>query len=108
MAFTPGGQFAYITSLANQTNLLGIYSGTIDATGNLTNIPGSPFAIGSAPTLGVVEPSLGNYLIEAIGTPEQVTSFAIDPTTGVLTQVPSSSQMLTGNTPVKMVVVGAP
>lgn len=65
ITFTPDDSFAYVTAGRNQNSQgQGIYAGAVDSsTGNLPNVPGSPFATSSPPTFGVVEPTQGKFLI---------------------------------------------
>ena len=91
MTFNPVGTFAYVSSGKGESggSPAGIYGGTIDATGNLTLISGSPFASSAGVNYGAVEPSQGKFVIEDVnGTPNaQLLVYAIDPSTGALTQV---------------------
>jgi 6-phosphogluconolactonase (cycloisomerase 2 family) len=72
------------------------------ATGNLTNVPGSPF---TSSLFGQVEPSQGKFLLVLGPKPNTVGSYAIDPTTGALSQGSATTAPLPEPAPVKMVIV---
>jgi 6-phosphogluconolactonase len=100
----PSGQFAYTTSAG--TGGTGVYGFSISATtGELTALAGSPYATGPAgsgtaaePQFITIDPSgqFGYTADEGTGT---ITGFAINQTTGVLTQVPGSPYSVAGGTP---------
>ena len=95
IAFTPADTFGYVSSGPGESSSQkGIYGATVDATtGNLTNISGSPFGAGSGADFGAVEPSQGKFLLQhatvatSSGNTAQVLVYAIDPSSGALTQV---------------------
>jgi hypothetical protein len=90
IAFNPAANLAYVSSGVGESNTQnGIYGATIDATGNLIEIAGSPFASGTGVQYGAVELSQGKFLIEDVtGSPNaQLLIYSIDTTTGALTQV---------------------
>lgn len=89
--FNPADTFSYVTSGGGENNgPNGIYAAAVDpATGNLTNISGSPFATGTKASFGAVEPSQGKFLLEesgggTIGNNGQVLVYAINSGTGAL------------------------
>jgi 6-phosphogluconolactonase (cycloisomerase 2 family) len=112
ISFTPADSFAYLTSYSGANSASGIYGGVVDpATGNLTNVRGSPFHSPSGqPRLGLVEPSQGKFLIVIVVNPlpYTVTSWAIDGATGALSQVSGVLSPLGARTHVKMVIIAPP
>jgi 6-phosphogluconolactonase len=102
-------KFLYVSNLNDSAG--GISAFTIDkSTGALSPIPGSPFATGAAgsfpgPSAMVVN---NNFLYVALaGTANpnnKIVAFAIDPTTGVLTTLPSSP-FATGSDPLYIAFV---
>ena len=111
ISFTPANTFSYITnSSGNPNSAVAIYAGAVDpSTGNLANVPGSPFATSSHPTFGVVEPSQGKFLIVIGGAPAlQLLAYTIDPSTGALSQVSGVGTPFTSTFPFKMVIVAPP
>ena len=108
ITFTPDDTFAYVTAGRKQNSQAqGIYAGAVDSsTGNLPNVPGSPFASSAPPTFGVVEPTQGKFLIGIGGISElQLVAYTIDPSTGALSQVSGVGAPLTSTNPFKMVIV---
>src|SRR5579859_875511 len=79
---------------------------TVDATGNLTELPNSPFATGGDGTGGgayavnrivvVSTAAGGNFLFASNGGSQNIAAFAIDPTLGGLTAVPTSPYATSG------------
>jgi 6-phosphogluconolactonase (cycloisomerase 2 family) len=97
ITFTLADTFAYVTSLPYQTPN-GTVAGAVDAiTGNLTNLPGSPF---STAWSAQVEPSQGKYLVGLIN--NGAGSYLIDPASGIPAQTPASTAAFTGtnNSPI--------
>ena len=96
LAIDPSGSFLY--SVVGETSSgRPIYGFAIDAnTGALTAMQGSPFAIPTTPlteytyTYGVTVEQLGRY-VYAVELNSGVASYAVNPTTGELTLVASSS-----------------
>jgi 6-phosphogluconolactonase len=88
---TPNGHFLYMGPLTGGVGAFSINQ----STGALTAVAGSPFAAGSAAFAALADPS-SNFLYEANDAAGQppVLIFAIDPTTGALTQ--SGSQGIAG------------
>lgn len=111
ISFTPTGSFAYVVDLgANDVTFpSGFYGGVVDpASGNLTNIPGSPFVTEGFPVFAVVEPSQGLFMIYTVkqgSGPDTITSWAMNPNTGALTQVTGVPTPVLLAAPLKMVVV---
>jgi 6-phosphogluconolactonase len=103
------GKFLYVSNLNDTAG--GISAYTIDQnTGALSPIPGSPFSTGAAgsfpgPSAMVVN---NTFLYAALaGTAnanDKIVAFAIDPTTGVLTTLPSSP-FVTGRDPLYLAFV---
>jgi 6-phosphogluconolactonase (cycloisomerase 2 family) len=100
----PAGPYAYVSS-AGAPGGTGVYGFSIDSTtGALTALTGSPYATGPAgstssePQFITVDPSgkFGYTADQGTGT---ITGFAINQTTGVLTQVPGSPYSLPGGKP---------
>jgi 6-phosphogluconolactonase (cycloisomerase 2 family) len=90
IAFDPTGKLAYVSSGVGESDTRnGIYGGSIDTTGNLTLISGSPFASGGGVLFGAVEPSQGKFLIEATSgsSTAQLLVYSIDSSTSALSQV---------------------
>lgn len=91
VAIDPSGQFAYVANV-NSNNVAAF---TIDpASGALAPVPGSPFAAGTAP-LGVVVHPAGQFVYVANcgsfacqgANAGSISAYAIDPTSGALTQI---------------------
>ena len=87
IAGDPAGKFLYVAN-AND-NVVAAF--TINSSGQLANITGSPFGTGSFPVQLAVDPS-GKFLYvsnfeDATGS---ISAYTIDPSTGALTQVPGS------------------
>jgi probable HAF family extracellular repeat protein len=81
-ALAQNSQFAYVTA---DTNLLGF---KIDAvTGDLTPVPGSPFATGQVGNSQVVIDQIGGF-VYVVGFGGHVAGFKIEPFTGRLTPIP--------------------
>ena len=81
-ALAQNSQFAYVTT---DTNLLGF---KIDAvTGDLTPVPGSPFATGQVGNNQVVIDQVGGF-VYVVGFGGHVAGFKIEPFTGRLTPIP--------------------
>jgi 6-phosphogluconolactonase len=82
---------------------------TIDAVGNLTAVPGSPFPVtqtfpdNTEPSQIVVD-STGSFVFVALTATNQVAAFSIAPSTGVLTSVPGSP-FATGNSPLAIATI---
>jgi 6-phosphogluconolactonase (cycloisomerase 2 family) len=104
-----GGKFLYVSNLNDSAG--GISAWTINNdTGALSPIPGSPFPTGPAgsfpgPSAMVVN---NNFLYVAltgtVNANNKIVAFTIDPTTGVLTTLPSSP-FVTGSNPLYIAFV---
>jgi Lactonase, 7-bladed beta-propeller len=95
IAFTPADTFAFVPLPTSPSG--SIVVGAVDpVTGNLMNLPGSPFSTASTVEPVQVEPSQGTFLIGLGGTGAQ--SYAIDPTTGIPAQTPASTSPFTSTT----------
>ena len=111
ISFTPTDSFAYVVDFGANgiTFPSGFYGGVVDpASGNLTNVPGSPFVTEGSPVFGVAEPSLGLFMIYTVrqgSGPDTITSWAINPNTSALTQVTGVATPVLLAAPLKMVVV---
>jgi 6-phosphogluconolactonase (cycloisomerase 2 family) len=82
-AVTVTGRFVYALHNANPGS---IFAYTMDATGELTPIAGSPFAVGADPNSLTADPA-GRFLYVVNGTGRTVSAFTIDGMTGALTAV---------------------
>ena len=96
MAIDPTGKFLYVGYqfvVVNVGDDGGLAGYSIDAaSGALTAVPGSPFAIGGVPNSVAIDPS-GKFLIVSVfplGGGSHLAVFSIDPGTGALTSVPGS------------------
>ena len=96
MAIDPTGKFLYVGYqfvVVNVGDDGGLAGYSIDAaSGALTAVPGSPFAIGGVPNSVAIDPS-GEFLIVSVfplGGGSHLAVFSIDPGTGALTSVPGS------------------
>ena len=87
---TASGGFVYTANSA----LNSISSFSYDNTGNLTELPGSPFAVGSQPK-GIAIDAAGKFLYATNYADSSVSTMSIDPQSGVLT--PVGTPVLTGN-----------
>ena len=111
ISFTPTDSFAYVLDLGANDIMFpsGFYGGAVDpASGNLTNVPGSPFVTEGSPVFAVVEPSQGLFMICTVkqgSGPDTITSWAINPNTGALTQLTGAATPVPLAAPLKMVVV---
>ena len=86
-ALAQNSQFAYVASL-NNDNLLGY---RIDAvTGDLTPVPGSPFATGQLGNNQVAIDQIGNF-VYVVGGEGNVVGYKIQPSTGRLTPISGGS-----------------
>jgi 6-phosphogluconolactonase len=90
IAVDPSGQFLYA---ADDDPPGGIFAFTIDSTGALTAVPGSPFTIpgqtaANSLPLGIVD--TGTYVYAALSQTNQIAAFSIVSGTGALTPVPNS------------------
>ena len=103
ISFTPTDSFAYLIAGSSDQSFPSIFAGMVDpTTGNLTNVAGSPFANNS---FAQVEPSQGKFLIGLGPIASTVGSYAIDPTTGALSQGFGATAPLPEPAPVKMVII---
>lgn len=112
MTFHPADTFAYVTSGPNEGSPPdGIYAATVDpATGNLTEVSGSPFASGSNASFGSVEPSQGKFLMEvqgggSLGANGVVQVYAISSSTGAPSQLSGAQAKLPDVSVFKMLTV---
>jgi 6-phosphogluconolactonase len=94
----PSGKYLYV---ANEgTNNLAAY--TVDSSGGLTILSNNPsFTTGTQPSLLAADPN-GKYLLVVTGTQSgSIQTFSLDPGTGILTSVVTSS---TGDVPTSIIV----
>jgi 6-phosphogluconolactonase len=89
---TPSGKFLFATD-DDPPN--GVFAFTIDATGALTSVVGSPFPIPgqtvlNSQPLGLATDATGQFLYVAVNKTDQIAAYSIDQTTGALTNVPGS------------------
>jgi 6-phosphogluconolactonase (cycloisomerase 2 family) len=94
----PSGNFAYVVNQASNS----ISAFTVDSSGALSPIPGSPFAIpdGSGPAAASVDP-LGKWLYIVNQSTNNVSFFAIDSASGALT---SQGSIATGANPISILL----
>jgi 6-phosphogluconolactonase len=103
----PSGKFLY----ASNDNEFGSVSAyTISATGALTPVPGSPFAIPvpsfnptSTAPYGIVD--TGSFVYVTLSATNKIAAFSVDRTTGALTTVPGSP-FAAGNSPAAFALSG--
>jgi 6-phosphogluconolactonase (cycloisomerase 2 family) len=103
LTFHGSKNFIYATNQNSNGNAAGSASTvagfTIDATGVLTPIPGTPFPTGgTGANFATVDPT-GKFLYVVNRDNDNVAGFAIDQTSGALTAVPGSP-FLTGDQPI--------
>jgi 6-phosphogluconolactonase len=85
MSADPAGKFLYVT---NQ-NSNAVTAFTINSSGQLATVTGSPFPTSTTPVAAVVDPS-GKFLYVSNTQDASISAYTIDPSTGVLTTVPGS------------------
>lgn len=100
----PSGTFLY-TAADSALGTGGMFAYTIDSTGALTAVPGSPFPIPGQTGLnslliGIVD--TGSYVYAALLQTNQIAAFSVTSGTGVLAPVPGSP-FSTGTTPLALV-----
>jgi 6-phosphogluconolactonase len=83
VAIDPNGSFAY---MGFDLEVAGY---TINPSGTLTPVPGSPFAGGYESNAVAIDP-LGKFTYVAGGDPEMVFGYSINPSNGALTRVQGS------------------
>lgn len=114
ITFDPADQYAYLSGTSGFLITASIDGFRSDSSGSLSYLPGSPFATQLSPDRGVVEPSQGKFLIEIIDEnifnsgSTTLTSFAIDPQTGALSQVPATAITATNSSPADLLIVAMP
>jgi hypothetical protein len=107
MSFDPGGQFVYmVINIYHPFD--GVYGAAVDPTpGSLTFVSG-PAATDPDPTGAVAEPSQGRFLFvnggSSAGSPV-IVPHAIDPSTGVISNIPGQAARLPLAHSVRMVIV---
>lgn len=102
LTIVPSGKFLY--SAYNDSSSLSAGAAaafSIDATGNLTPVPGSPFIAGNLPVATAVDPA-GNYLYVANENSGSVSVFGINPNTGALTETAGSPVVTSNSEPVAL------
>jgi 6-phosphogluconolactonase (cycloisomerase 2 family) len=91
LAVDPSGKFLYASDDDSPGRILAF---TIDPSGALTPVPGSPFAIPSPSTVPNGEPygivDTGSFVYAALSAADKIAAFSIDSETGALTPVPGS------------------
>jgi len=110
VAFNPADTFAFVSSETDEDPNVanGIYAATVNSTtGDLTAVSGSPFASSAGAGFGSVEPTQGKFLLERIGgtASGQIVVFAIDPSTGALSEISGVAGTLPSKYALKMVTV---
>jgi len=106
LTIDPSGQFLY-TSIDDPPG--GIFAFTINSTGALTAVPGSPFTIpgqtvANSRPYGIVD--TGTYVYATLSGTNQVGAFSIVSATGALVPVPGSP-FSAGATPLTLVLAGS-
>src|SRR6202163_796180 len=71
-------------------------------TGALSEIPGSPFSVGSNPCCIAVDPT-GRFIYVVNSSSNDITGFSVNASTGILTPLPGSP-FVTGNNPVSLAI----
>lgn len=92
LAVDPNGRFLYVANVADTVAVL-----AIGEFGGLIPVPGSPFAGGDKPAAIAVHPS-GAFVYVANEISSDVSTFAVDATTGALTPA-RGSPVASGNVP---------
>jgi 6-phosphogluconolactonase (cycloisomerase 2 family) len=94
----PSGKFTYVVNQASNS----ISAFTLDSSGALSQIPGSPFVIpdGSGPAAASIDP-LGKWFYVVNHSTNNVSIFAIDSTSGTLA---SQGSIATGSNPISIVL----
>src|ERR1017187_6600298 len=72
------------------------------SSGALSEVPGSPFAVGLSPCCIAVDPT-GRFVYVANSNSNDINAFSVNASTGTLTPLPGSPY-LTGNNPVTMAI----
>jgi 6-phosphogluconolactonase (cycloisomerase 2 family) len=87
----PTGKYAYVVNYGQYTPSPGsVYAYAINATtGALTEINGSPFAAGTNPVAGVIDPT-GKFIYVANVNSHNISAYAINAATGALTEISGS------------------
>ena len=73
------------------------------STGVLSEVPGSPFAVGSSPCCIAVDPT-GRFVYIANSNSNDINAFSVSASTGTLTALPGSPS-LTGNNPGRWLLI---
>lgn len=88
----PSGKFLYASDDDSPGRILAF---TIDRSGALTPVPGSPFTIPSSSTVPNSEPygivDTGSFVYAALFAANQIAAFSVDSETGALTPAPGSA-----------------
>ena len=92
----PTGKFAYVANYGDGVAPSTVSAYTIDSTGALTAVAGSPFGAGIAPSSVTVDPT-GKFAYVANQGSNDVSAYTINASTGALTSV--GAAMATGTTP---------
>jgi 6-phosphogluconolactonase len=88
LALAPSGNFVYAPYDDTNAATGGVAAFAIESGGQLTPIPGSPFAAGNTPTQAAVDPA-GKFLY-VLNSLSGISVFSINATDGSLTEVPGS------------------
>lgn len=89
LAVSPKGSFLYVPLAGTTSPLSSIFAYSFDSTGVLSQIPGTPFTVGSQPIAAIVDPS-GKYLYSADFGGNDISAFTIDGSSGALTAIGGS------------------
>jgi 6-phosphogluconolactonase (cycloisomerase 2 family) len=97
----PTGKFLYVTN--TQSADVSAYS--IDASGSLASVPGSPFPAGTSPAAITADPS-GRFIYVTDYSQNEIRSFSIN-SNGSLSSIQGSPFGPTGVEPSSIIVLGA-
>ena len=106
LAIDPSGKFLYVanssSSMSTGNYVLGF---SIDLSGGLTPVPGSPFAAGLNPVSVAVEPS-GRFVYVADNGGSSISAYSLNSTSGALTPI-TGSPFTIPNFPIALTVDGS-
>jgi 6-phosphogluconolactonase (cycloisomerase 2 family) len=89
LAVSPKSSFLYVPLAGTTSPLSSIFAYSFDSTGVLSQIPGTPFTVGTQPIAAIVDPS-GKYLYSADFGGNDISAFTIDSSSGALTAISGS------------------
>ena len=85
LAISPSGQFLYVSNSSSNT----ISGFAVDSSGNMTPVPGSPYAVGAGPN-GIIVDNSGKFLYVASLLGGNFSGFSIDSGSGALAPLSGS------------------